>query len=59
MFQHNQNANSPIRVYNLAPPGQPNEDKKGSVPYLISMNSIQNANSKFQIHFENWRYNKS
>ena len=36
MIQHNQNANGPIRVYNLPSPRQPNQDKKVSVPYEIS-----------------------
>jgi len=32
MVQHNENANGPIRVYNLTPPRQPNSNKKGFVP---------------------------
>ena len=45
MLQNNQNANGPIRVYNLMTPRQPNWDKKESVPYqnLSRVNLILNS----------------
>ena len=50
-----QNANGPIRVYNLTPPRQPNKDKKGSVPQLNGPPTLISTHAKSQFQIENKR----
>ena len=49
MVQHSQNANDPIRVYNLEPPRQSNYDKKGSIPYYGTKTIFINWESLFRL----------